>query len=69
MGEYTRERYTAPGGKPGYKVTSGVKEDLKKIVSDVSRMLSPSPLRDRKNTVDDAVDSHDRQNTDRHNRY
>lgn len=39
-------------------------EDVKDIVSGLSRMLSPKPLRERRNVVDDATNPSRRQSTD-----
>lgn len=65
--KYTR--YESPDGKPGYFKTTGVKEDIKQIVSDVARMVTPRALRERKNDVDDAVRMREGQSTDSNNKY
>lgn len=58
-----RERYDAPGGKPGFRKTSGVKQDVKDTISSLAQILSPKPLKERGTKVDSAVDPR-RQSTD-----
>lgn len=65
----TYERYTAPGGKPGYRKTSGVVEDVKAVVRGLARMAAPRALRERKSDLDDLERKYDGQTTDSNNRY
>lgn len=57
-----RER-SEVNGKLSLRTTSGVKQDLKDIVSNVAQLMSPRPLKNRKDAVDSATDPR-RQSTD-----
>lgn len=66
------ERYDAPGGKPGYRKTTGLAEDVKQIVSDVARAVTPRSLLNRSANVDAVVDGERKregQSTDSNNKY
>lgn len=69
MGDAKYERYDAPTGKPGYRKTSGFKADVKQIVADVARAISPRVIRQRNSDIDDSVRMREGQSTDSNNKY
>lgn len=66
MGDSVKRVRTSPGA---YYKTTGVKEDIKQIVTDVARIVSPRVLRERSDDVDDAVRKREGQSTDSNNKY
>lgn len=69
MADTKYDRYDAPGGKPGFRKTSGFKADVKQTIADIGRFLAPRVVRERSEDIDDAVRKREGQSTDSNNKY